>query len=400
MKKRIIYIIISLIAIFILLFGIFKLYSYLRVKFAKVEVVLVNDLTLEFNEKKKVSDFIVSINGTIIDDYTIDSTILGEKEVTFTFINEDNIKLKYTYKIEIVDTVAPLIWLGNSYRLPKGTDIDLTSKILCGDNYDNNPTCIIEGEYDINTVGDYSLVFKATDNSGNIEQVPFTLKVYEPEENDNSNNIEPNYISFEDVVKNYKKENTKIGIDVSSWQGDIDFEKLKKAGVEFVIIRVGGTRGTNGEYFLDKKFVQNIKGANKYGIDAGIYFYSYANSLSHAKKDAKWVLKQIKNYDIRLPIAFDWEEWSSFNDYNLSFFGLTSMAEEFLNVVENAGYQGMLYSSKTYLDNIWLPTKYDIWLAHYTEATNYQGKYKFWQICDNGKVDGIEGTVDINIMVE
>ena len=163
---------------------------------------------------------------------------------------------------------------------------------------------------------------------------------------------------------------------------------------------VGGTRGTNGEYFLDKKFIQNIKGANKYGIEAGVYFYSYANSLKHAKKDAKWVLKQIKNYDIDLPIAFDWEEWSSFNDYNLSFFGLTSMAEEFLNVIEEAGYQGMLYSSKTYLDNIWLPTKYDIWLAHYTEETNYQGNYKFWQICDNGKVDGIDGTVDINIMIK
>lgn len=399
MKKKVLYTSIILFTI-LLLFGIFQLYQYIRIKTAKIEIILADDLTLEFNEKKKVSDFIVSINGKIIDDYIIDSTSLGIKDITFQFINNENIKLKYTYQIEVVDTVAPVIWLGNSYRVQKGSDIDLTNKILCGDNYDSNPICTIEGEYDMNTVGDYSLVFKAIDNSGNIEEVPFTLKVYEPVKNNNSNSVETSYTYFEDVVKNYKNENTKIGIDVSSWQGDIDFEKLKNAGVEFIIIRVGGTRGTNGEYFVDQKFIQNIKGANEYGMDAGIYFYSYANSLKHARKDAKWLLKQIKGYDINLPIAFDWEEWSSFNDYNLSFFGLTSMAEEFLNVIEEAGYQGMLYSSKSYLENIWLPTKYDIWLAHYTEETNYQGNYKFWQICDNGKVEGVEGTVDINIMIK
>ena len=96
-----------------------------------------------------------------------------------------------------------------------------------------------------------------------------------------------------------------------------------------------------------------------------------------------WVVKQLKKYKVNLPIAFDWEEWAYFNDYNLSFFGLTSMAEAFLDTIKENGYQGMLYSSKTYLENIWFPTSYDIWLAHYTEKTNYQGKYRFWQICDN-----------------
>lgn len=398
MKKKIILIILGIIITILLVLGAIKLYQYIRIKTAKIEVILPEDLTLEFNDKKKVSDYIVSINGKIIDNYEIDSTKLGKKDVEFEFINDDNIKVSYKYQIEVVDTVAPLIWLGNSYSVKKDSNIDLTKKILCGDNYDNNPNCFIEGEYDLSTVGDYSLVFKAIDSSGNEESKPFTLKVYEPQPVKNNPPKEPVYTLFEDVVKNYKNDNTKIGLDVSSWQGDIDFEKLKQAGVEFIMIRVGGTRGTNGEYFLDKKFIKNIEGANKYDIDAGIYFYSYANSLSSAKKDAKWVLKQIKDYDIKLPIAFDWEEWAEFNEYNLSFFGLTSMAEEFLKTVEKKGYQGMLYSSKTYLTNIWLPTKYDTWIAHYTNQTNYEGKYKMWQICDNGKVDGINGPVDINIM--
>ena len=76
------------------------------------------------------------------------------------------------------------------------------------------------------------------------------------------------------------------------------------------------------------------------------------------------------------------------------------MAESFLETIEDAGYEGMLYSSKSYLENIWLPTKYDIWLAHYTIQTNYQGKYKLWQLCENGKIDGIDGAVDINVMYE
>ena len=164
------------------------------------------------------------------------------------------------------------------------------------------------------------------------------------------------------------------------------------------MIRVGYTNGIDGEYILDTKFIQNIEAANKYDIDAGVYFYSYANSIESAKKDAKWVLKQIKDYNIKLPIAFDWEEWNNFNDYNLSFFGLTNMAEVFLDTIEKSGYNGMLYSSKSYLENIWLPTDHDIWLAHYTDNTDYNGEYKMWQLCNNGKIDGINGDVDIDIM--
>ena len=76
------------------------------------------------------------------------------------------------------------------------------------------------------------------------------------------------------------------------------------------------------------------------------------------------------------------------------------MAEEFLNTVKKSGYDGMLYSSKSYLESIWLETDYDKWLAHYTKQTDYDGKYKMWQLCSNGKVDGIDGNVDIDIMYE
>ena len=164
------------------------------------------------------------------------------------------------------------------------------------------------------------------------------------------------------------------------------------------MIRVGGTRGRDGEYFVDDYFERNITEANKRNIDVGIYFYSYANSNEKAREEAKWVMEHIKDYNVTLPIAYDWENWSSFNDYNLSFFGLTNMAETFLNTVSDAGYEGLLYSSKNYLERLWFPSKYDTWLAHYVDKTNYKGDYKYWQLCSDGKIDGIKGAVDIDIM--
>lgn len=396
MKKKIFIIILVFLGVIILSFISFKLYSYLRIKYAKIEVTLVDDITLEFNDKKKVSDYIKSINGKIIDDYIIDSSTLGEKNIDFEFINDDNIKVKYSYDVKVVDTVSPVIWLNDSYYVTKGSKDTLLEDILCGDNYDNKPKCEIIGEYDLNIINNYPLTFKATDSSNNVTTKDFVLKVYEPKKSSASSS-KVNYTMFNDIKEKYKKEGTKIGIDVSLWQGDIDFKKIKDSGVEFVFIRVGYMKGTKGERVLDSKFKQNIENANKYDIPVGIYYYSYASNKEEAKQDAKWVLKQIKNYDVSLPIAFDWEDFADYNSYNLSFYNLTSMADEFIKEVNKKGYKGLLYGSKNYLEKIWLSNSHDTWLAHYASSTNYQGKYSYWQITDTGKVDGINGTVDIDI---
>ncbi len=390
MKKKMI---ITVLLVVLIISGYF-IYNYLRIKYAKIEVTLKDDLEVPFLEDAKVSDFIENINGKIIDDYEIDTTKLGNKEVSFKFINDDNIKVSYTYNIKVVDVTKPTIWLGNNYNVAVNSDIDLTKKILCGDDYDNSPNCYIEGEYNLGEVGTYPLVFKAVDSSGNTEEVSFNLNVYEPKQT--TTNKEKVYTYFNDVVTNYKNSNNKIGIDISSHQGDIDFSKLKEAGVEFVMIRVG--YGYDNQNYLDKKFEEYIKAANENDIDVGVYYYSYASSSSEAKKQAKWVLKQIKKYKVTLPVVFDWEEWSNFNEYNLSFFGLTSLADDFLSIIKSNGYDGMLYGSKNYLENIWMNPKHDIWLAQYAKEVSYQGEYKMWQLCENGYVDGIDGYVDIDIL--
>ncbi len=396
-KKKIIIIISIIVGILLLSTGGYFLYRYIRVKTAKVEVKLSEKLEANFADTLRVSSFIESINGKIVDDYVIDTDKLGKKTINFEFVNEDGIKIKYSYVIDVVDKEAPLIWLGKSYNVTKGSEDYLLDKIMCGDNYDNNPKCYIEGEYNLDEVGSYKLIFKAEDSNGNKAEKKFTLNVNESKNGGSNSNTEKVTTDFSQIVKDYKNDDTQIGIDVSKWQGDIDFSKLKASGVEFVIIRVGSSNGLNGENFVDSKFIQNIKNANAVGIPVGIYFYSYASTIDRAISDAKWIVEQIKDYKVDLPIAFDWENWGSFNKFDVSFFGLTNIAKGFMDTIKDAGYDAMLYSSKTYLENIWLPTSYPVWLAHYTKNTNYTGEYSFWQMCSNGRVDGISGDVDINI---
>lgn len=369
-----------------------------KIKNAKIEVTLVEDLKIKFLEEKHVSDFITSINGNIVDDYVIDTTQVGDKLVKFEFVNDEGIQVPYEYTIKVYDDVPPLIWLSGSYSITVGDDVDIVANVVCGDNDDDDPVRTIEGEYDYNKVGSYPLVFKATDKSGNVSEKKFTLYVNEKTSGTTKKPTTKTYTKYSDVISNHKTSKTKIGLDVSSWQEDIDFEAIKNAGVEFLMIRVGSKKGTNGEYFLDSRFINNIKKANEYGIDAGLYFYSYAASVEEAKKDAEWLLEQIDGYDILLPIAYDWEDWGKYNNYHMSFYKLTSCANAFLSTIEEHGYKGMLYGSATYLENFWMPTKYDTWLAHYTKQTNYKGDYIMWQICSNGLINGINGEVDIDIM--
>ncbi len=404
MKKIIKVILIIIVLSALVVGGIFaykKYQEYLeeeRIKNAIVKIEYIEPLVVEYNREIKLSDLIVSINGKLVDDFKIDTSKIGEKEINYKYINEEDIKLPQSFKLKIVDQNQPVIWLSNSYTVTVGTKSKLEELIMYGDDYDDNPTCKITGEYDVNKVGNYNLSIKVTDSSGNSRKKDFTLKVVNPSKGSNNSSGSGSSIPFSDLYKQYKNENTTIGIDVSRWQGDIDFEKVKEAGVEFVFIKLGGQNGINGDYYLDPKFERNIKGFKEVGIPVGLYFYSYANSIDQAKKDALWVVEQIKDYKIDLPIAFDWENWSKFNNFHVSFNTLTKSAGMFIKTLENNGYSGMLYSSKSYLEDIWLKNDYTVWLAHYINKTNYNGEYKCWQRTNLAKIPGITvNTVDFDI---
>ncbi len=401
MKKKTLIIITALVLLMTILSSGIYFYKAYRIAHATIKVQLVTPLEVEVYSPVKLKDFIKDINGKLEENFTIDTSELGKKTIEFSYINDEKIKVPYQFEINVVDKTPPIISMYDNYTLTLGTDENLEEEFFCGDNYDDHPICKIEGEYNPNVVGSYPVTFKATDSSQNTSSHDFTIHVTQKTNSQTTPPQRPVTTSFLEIVDRYKTPKTKIGIDISHWQGDIDFQRVKDAGVEFVFIRVGTQKGIKGEYYLDEKFVQNIEGFNKVGIPTGVYFYSYANSKKVAIKEANWVLQHIKNYEVSLPVVFDWENWSFYQEFHLSFYHLTEMANAFLDTVKKKGYQGMLYSSKNYLENIWMGTNHSVWLAHYTDKTNYEGKYQVWQLCSNGSVDGIDDNlVDIDVMYD
>lgn len=393
MNKKYIYLFVVLIIITVISIGIYLVWDK-EIPIDNSSFTLVSDVKIEVYSDSKISSKIQNIDGTIIEDKKIDTNKLGKQKIEFLYKNAKGRKRKGVIEIEVVDTTEPFLLMGNSYTITVGDSKVLTDVILSADNYDPKPIREIIGEYDMNKVGSYPLTYKITDSSGNIEAHNFTLYVKEKNSNSSYNKT---YTNFEDVISLHKTENTKIGIDVSKWQGEINFNLLKEAGVEFVIIRVGTGLGFNEPSVEDSYFKKNIEGATKAGIPVGIYYYSYATTVKEAKEQASWVANQLKNYKIDLPVAFDWESWSYFNGLNLSLHDINDIANTFLNEIEKAGYDGILYGSKLYLQNVWEPTE-PVWLAHYTTKTDYDNEYLMWQLCENGRVSGINGAVDINVM--
>lgn len=388
--KKLIIIIISIILVTIITFT-----SVIQ-NSKKYDIVLKKDLTCEFREEISISDFIAKINGTLIDDSIIDTTKVGIQPITLTYKTTYGLILTKNFNIEVKDITPPTIIVNNTYIIEEESITNLVDNIFCADDYDDNINCNIIGEYKLDELGEYPLTITATDNSNNNTTKSFTLKVIEKKKQTNISTKD--YTNFKTVYQKYKKDNTLIGLDLSKWQGEVDFAEIKKQGVSFVMLKVGGQTKINGEYIIDPKFYDNIRSAIEQDLKVGVYFYSYANSTEEAKKQAKWIISKIKNYNVELPIVFDWENWNKYTSFHLSFYSLNKIASTFMKEVEETGYKPMLYSSKYYLETIWYKDDYTRWLAYYTTNNDYQEDHYMWQLCNNGKINGIDGYVDINVL--
>lgn len=344
-----------------------------------------------------VSDLISDTNVSI-EDYQIDTDVIGKKDIEFYYTFQDK---KYVYRtsVEVVDTEDPKIFGSSSRTVLVGYDGNLCNGITYGDNYDGQPECRIEGDIDFETAGKYDVELVVTDVSGNSTNYNVTVNVVEEiKSNNNSGGGSTSKLAFSDAYSKYKTDNTELGIDVSEWQGDIDYEAVREAGATFVMMRIGVKLDSGEDPALDKKFLDNIKKAKEAGLKVGVYLYSKALSKAEAIEEANWVLDTLDGESLDLPIVFDWEIWSNWNSYHLSFHDLNEMPKAFIKTVEEEGYEGMLYGSKFYLENFWDGTYDNVWLAHYASSTDYEG-YKMWQFSNIGRIDGIYGDVDLNVMV-
>lgn len=396
--KKIIIIFISLLILSILGYGLFYYYkSSNEIKEEYTDIVIVDSIEIEVFSKQKISNYVSIENGEIINDDYINTDEIGLKEIEVLYFNSKHQKRKSHFKVNILDTVSPIILGGSNYTYKVRSKDELIYSFISADNYTKIPKREIIGEYDMNKIGKYNLTFKITDESNNFSTKDFTLNIVDKVISKQSQATKTLY---DDVVATHKNDSNKIGLDVSKWQGTINFDKLKEKGVEFIMIRVGYQAGFNKNSVLDTFFERNIKEANRVGIPVGIYFYTYATSKKEAYDQAIWIVDKIKDYEVSLPITFDFEEWNKFSRQNLSIKDINDIATHFMETVESKGYKGMNYSSKYFLESIWNIDKYPVWLAHYTKATDYKGKYAMWQLCNDGRIDGINGAVDINIMYE
>lgn len=188
----------------------------------------------------------------------------------------------------------------------------------------------------------------------------------------------------------------RLGIDVSYCQNRVDWKKVKAAGVQFVMVRVGYCFN-DGTLHTDRMFKSHIEGATAVGLDVGVYLYSYATSASAAKKAAQAVLRAVKPYKLTYPIAFDIEYEK---EYPMKAKATnTEVSTAFLREIERAGYYAMLYCSKDFLDNYLIPerlTAYDKWIAQYASKCTSAHKYGIWQYSGSGRVQGIPVLVDLN----
>lgn len=204
----------------------------------------------------------------------------------------------------------------------------------------------------------------------------------------------------------FYKENGDItsvsGVDVSEYQGDINWAQVKAAGIDFAIIRVGYRTYGGGEIVFDKNFKRNIKEADAAGIKVGAYFFSQAVSTEEAIEEADAVIDAIKPYNITYPVIFDWEliYGDSARTDSMTVEGLADCCVSFCERVRSAGYTPMIYQNKnTAMMKLDLPRlkDYDFWLAEYGSKPTYYYSYAIWQYASDGYVPGIPGEVDMNI---
>lgn len=193
---------------------------------------------------------------------------------------------------------------------------------------------------------------------------------------------------------------SEAGVDVSVYQGKINWKKVRKQGISFAMIRVGYRATDSGRIQEDSRFAENLKNAKAAGLKVGVYFFSQANSVEEAVEEARYVVRKIRGKEVSMPVAFDMEETSGSRIGNLTRKQKTEIADAFCTTIQSHGYVPMVYGNPRWLltdINLGYLTRYPVWLAHYTDKTSYPFVFSMWQYSNKAKVKGISRKTDMNI---
>ena len=299
-----------------------------------------------------------------------------------------------------VDTTAPFfLTLPESVSIENGSEFDINRHIGYIDDCDSNVDLQVDGEVDTSEDGSYALSLTITDDAGNSKTGSMTVNVYTPSSSGGGGgggSSEHTTLAYSDFIDRYPAADIAHGIDVSRYQGDIDFEAVKAAGCDFVMLRA--MIYNNGELGEDRKFEEYYEDAKAAGLLIGVYYYSTDSTIEMLHEHCDELLAVLDGKELDLPVAFDWESWAHFQKYQMSIIDINNLFYEFAGIMEKNGYSTILYSSKYYLEIIWEPAGYDVWLAHYVKETSYEGDYTMWQTGSIGRIDGCDEDVDTDIL--
>ena len=307
-----------------------------------------------------------------------------------------------------VDTEAPVfISYPRTISLQKGKEFVAGDYVGYIDDTDRDVELKVTGEVDNNTVGEYPIQMTITDDAGNSKTIDVTVKVYAKKptptkkptsstsKTSSTGTTKSKKPSFADLKSKYETGNAFIGIDVSKYQGNIDFQKVKDAGCHFVILRMAIYN--NGKFGIDTKFEENYKKAKAAGLLIGVYYYSVDNTEKLMKEHCAELAKALKGKEIDFPVAYDFEKWKGFQNLKMNSSDLNNMFYLFCSEMESYGYDAMIYANPYFLRNWFKPGHYKIWLADWKTQPSYAGTFYFWQFSATGRVPGIQGDVDVNV---
>lgn len=293
------------------------------------------------------------------------------------------------------DTTAPVFLIfSERVTIKQGSGFDVHDHVGYADDIDRNPEFAVAGTVDTSVPGTYPLTLTITDEAGHSTQKTMVVNVVTELTPSSSSGSKEDFDTF---AARYKSENTVLGIDVSRWQENIDFVQVKNAGCDFVIIRIGGY--DDGSQYMDKYYAANIRNAKAAGLQVGIYWHAEESSVEEVKANVAYMMNILNGEELDFPIAYDWEDFNAFERYGMNLHDINNCFETFCREVKSYGYEACIYSSKNFLENVWTnENNHPVWLAHYTNATTYQGDYYMWQQGNTGRIAGISTDVDLDVL--
>ncbi len=331
-------------------------------------------------------------------DVTTVGTVTTEEPTTGDITTEEPSTEEASTEEPYNDVTPPIFTYCNSYPVINiGDEFDIYKYVGYIDDYDSTPRLKVKGDVDTTKAGTYPINVVIKDKSGNKLKQPFTVTVKEKSELGKSNKKPSyNWYKFKTFKKKYKNDNTILGIDVSRWQNDIDFNRVAAAGCKFAIIRIGGY--DDGEQYEDRYYATNIRNAKAAGLKVGVYWAGEESNIDEVKANVSYMMNILDGEELDFPIAYDWEDFTNMEDYHVSIREFNECFYAFAEEVKNYGYEAMLYGSKNYLESVWRPDGYPVWVAQYADSTDYSGDYIMWQKGSTGHLSGIETYVDLDVL--